>query len=178
MIKWDTLYANKLGCHCQGIGMGPTSTQRIAGTNTFFLVDYHDILSHKCKEICHTMVVCKVCSEKVDLDCTHITTGGNRICYPGNIGTNTASIELIKLILNSVLSRKGDRLSTIDLKNFYLVTPMPDPEYGYPRQIHPGIQPLGPRPQWLDILQNLPRLLRSSPNRHPCQQSSLILPLC
>ena len=28
-----------------------------------------------------------------------------------------------------MLSRKGVRFSTIDLKNFYLDTPMPDPEY-------------------------------------------------
>jgi hypothetical protein len=48
---------------------------------------------------------------------------------PGDVGTNTASLDLVKLLLNSVLSRKGARFSTIDLKNFYLDTPMPDPEY-------------------------------------------------
>ncbi len=53
----------------------------------------------------------------------------NRICYPGKVGTNTALLELVKLLLNSVRSRKGARFSTIDLKNFYLDTPMPDPEY-------------------------------------------------
>ena len=45
------------------------------------------------------------------------------------MGTNTASLELIKILLNSVLSRKGARFSTIDLKTFYLGTPMKDPEY-------------------------------------------------
>jgi hypothetical protein len=80
-------------------------------------------------EICHTMVICEVHPEKDDPDCTRITIGSNRICYPGNVGTNTASLELVKLLLNSVLSRKGARFSTIDLKNFYLDTPMPDPEY-------------------------------------------------
>jgi hypothetical protein len=75
------------------------------------------------------MVVCEVCSEKDDPDRTRITIGGNRICYPGDVGTNTASLELVKLLLNSVLSRKGARFSTTDLKNLYLDTPMPDPEY-------------------------------------------------
>jgi hypothetical protein len=75
------------------------------------------------------MVVCEVCPEKDDPDRTRITIGGNRICYPGNVSTNTASLELVKLLLNSVLSRKGARFSTIDIKNFYLDTPMPDPEY-------------------------------------------------
>ena len=39
------------------------------------------------------------------------------------------SIELIKLVLNSVLSRKGTRFGTIDLSNFYLDTPMSKKEY-------------------------------------------------
>jgi hypothetical protein len=45
------------------------------------------------------------------------------------VGTNTVSLELLKLFLNSVLSQKGARFSSIDLKNFYLDTPMPKPEY-------------------------------------------------
>jgi hypothetical protein len=75
------------------------------------------------------MVVCEVCPEKDDPDHTRITIGGNRICYPGNVGTNTALLELVKLLLNSVPSRKGARFSTIDHKNFSLDTPMPHPEY-------------------------------------------------
>jgi hypothetical protein len=127
---WDTSYANELGRLCQGIGSGSTPTgQRVAGTNTFFIIDYLNIPLHKRKEICHTMVVCEVRPEKDDPDRIRITIGGNRICFPGNVGTNTASLELVKLLLSSVLSRKGARLSTIDLKNFYLDTPMPEPEY-------------------------------------------------
>jgi len=127
---WDTSYANELCGLCQGIGSGTTPTSKqVAGTNTFFLIDYSDIPAHKRKETCHTMVVCEVRSEKDDPDCTHFTIGGSRICYPGDVGTNTAPLELFKLLLNSVLSWKGARFSTIDLKNFYLDTPMPDPEY-------------------------------------------------
>jgi hypothetical protein len=127
---WDTSYANKLGRLCQGIlsGSAPTGQQE-AGTNTFFIIDYQDIPSHKRKKICHTMVVCEVRPEKDDPDRTRITIGGSRICYPGNVGTNTALLELVKLLLNSVLSRKGAWFSTIDLKTFYLDTPMPDPKY-------------------------------------------------
>ncbi len=129
-VTWDTSYANKLGRLCQGIGSGTTpDSKRVAGTNTFFLIDYQDIPAHQQKEICHTMVVCDVPPDKDNSDCTRITIGGNRICYPGDVGTNTASLELFKLLINSVLSRKGARFSSIDLKNFYLDTPMPDPEY-------------------------------------------------
>jgi hypothetical protein len=112
-------YANELGHLCQGIGSGPTpNSQQVAGTNTFCLIDYNNIPLHKRKEICHTMVVCKVCPKKDDPDRTRITIGGNRICYPGNVGTNTALLELVKLLLNSILSRKGACFSTIDIKKF------------------------------------------------------------
>ncbi len=127
---WDTLYANELGRLCQGIGAGNTPTaQCVRGTNTFFLINYQDIPAHKKKVIFHTMVVCEVRLEKDDPNRTRITIGGNCICYPGNIGTNTASLKLVKLLLNNVLSRKGACFSSIDLKNFYLDTPMPDQEY-------------------------------------------------
>jgi hypothetical protein len=75
------------------------------------------------------MVVYEVRPEKDDPNRTRITIGGNSICYPGNVGTNTASLELLKLLLNSVLLQKGARFSSIDCKNFYLGTPMPKPEY-------------------------------------------------
>ncbi len=50
------------------------------------------------------MIVCEVCPDKDDTNRKQITIGGNRICYPGDVGTNTASLELLKLLLNSVLS--------------------------------------------------------------------------
>jgi hypothetical protein len=101
---WDTLYANELGRLCQGIGSGEAhSSKCVAGTKAFFRIDYHDILLHKGKEICQTMVICEVCPDKDNPNCTQITIGGNRICYPSNVGTNTALLELLKLLLNSIL---------------------------------------------------------------------------
>ena len=101
----------------------------MAGTYTFFIIDFNDIPAHKKKQVCHTKVVCEVKPEKDDPDRTRITIRGNIICFPGDFGTNTASLELVKILLNSMLSRKGARFSTIDLKNFYLDMPMQEPEY-------------------------------------------------
>ncbi len=104
---WDTLFANVLGRLCQGLGSGKApSSKCVAGTNTFFCIDYQDIPLLKRKEICHTMVVCEVRPDKDNPNCTRITIGGNHICYPGNVGTKTALLELLKLLLNSVLSQK------------------------------------------------------------------------
>ncbi len=66
---------------------------------------------------------------KDDPDCTRITIRGIHICFPGNVGTNTASLELVKLLLISVFSCPGAWFSSINLKNFYLNTPVPDPKY-------------------------------------------------
>jgi hypothetical protein len=74
-------------------------------------------------------VECEVHEGKDDENCTRITVGGNLICYSGNAGTNTALLELIKLMLNSVISRKGARFVCIEIKKFYLDTLMEDPEY-------------------------------------------------
>ena len=58
-----------------------------------------------------------------------IAIGGNRICYPGNCGTKTASLELVKLQLNSVLLRPGAKFACYYIENFYLGTPLDRPEY-------------------------------------------------
>ena len=95
---WDTSYANELGRLCQGMGSGTTpDSKRVAGTHTFFIIDYQDIPAHKRREICHTMVVCEVQPDKDDPDRTHITIEGNHICYPGDVGTNTASLKLFRV---------------------------------------------------------------------------------
>ena len=58
-----------------------------------------------------------------------ITIGGNRITFPGNVGTPTASLELAKLVFNNVLSCLGAKFTTFDICNFYLKPPLDRPEY-------------------------------------------------
>ena len=74
-------------------------------------------------------MVCKVCPEKSDPNRTRITIGGNRITFPGVVGTPTALLELAKLVLNSVLLRPSAKFTTFDTCNFYLQTPLECPEY-------------------------------------------------
>jgi hypothetical protein len=88
-----------------------------------------DIPHHKRKEIIYVTVVCEIREGKDDENCTRITVGGNLIFYPGNAGNNMALLELIKLMLNSVVLRKGAQFLTIVIKNFYLDMPMVDPKY-------------------------------------------------
>jgi hypothetical protein len=73
--------------------------------------------------------VCEIQEGKDDKNCSRITVGGNLIFYLDDAGTNTASLELTKLMINSVISRKGAPFSIINIKNFYHDTPVVDPKY-------------------------------------------------
>jgi hypothetical protein len=45
------------------------------------------------------------------------------------VGTPTADMTLVKILLNSVISTKGAKCVILDLKDFYLNTPMKRYEY-------------------------------------------------
>ena len=74
-------------------------------------------------------MVCEVKPNKYDPNCTCITVAGNRVGYPGDVAIPTGSLELLKLIINSTLSRPGARFACFYIKNFYLDTPMDCSEY-------------------------------------------------
>ena len=75
------------------------------------------------------MVVCEVKPHKEDPNRMRITVACSQHCYSGDVGTATGSLELVKLIINSVLSRRNVSFVSFDLKNFYLQTPMERSEY-------------------------------------------------
>ena len=128
---WDTSYTNELGQLCQGIGKHPSNPtqQRVVGTDSFRTIYYQDIPHDRRADVTYPRVVCEVRPQKEDMNRTHITIGGNRICYPGDTGTKTGLLELVKLVLNSVLSTRDGKFACFDLKNFYLGTPLDRPEY-------------------------------------------------
>jgi hypothetical protein len=72
--------------------------------------------------------MCKIKPQKEDLNHTCITITGNCIVFPGEVATPMASLKLVKLIVNSVLSRPGAKFSSFDIANFYLGTLMERPE--------------------------------------------------
>ena len=128
---WDRSYSNELGRLCQGIGVkedDPTA-KRVEGTDTFRPIQYNDIPHERRQDVTYTRVVCEVRPQKEDPNRTRITIGGNRICYPGDTGTKTGSLKVVKLQINSVLSTKDARFACYDISNFYLGTPMDRPEY-------------------------------------------------
>ena len=55
--------------------------------------------------------------------------GGDRVNYLGDAGTPTADLLIVKILLNSIISTANAKFMTIDIKDFYLNTPMARYEY-------------------------------------------------
>ena len=125
------LISNELGRSRQVIGKGTVGSknQRIKGIGTFKVVRFNDIPFEKRKDIFHTRVVCEYRPDKDDSNRKRITIAGGHILVPFDVSTPTGSLELVKLMINSVLSRQNARFADFDIKNFYFDTPMDNPEY-------------------------------------------------
>jgi hypothetical protein len=55
--------------------------------------------------------------------------GGHRLDYTGGVATSTADITTFKILINSTLSTKDAAMMIIDIKNYYMGTPLPWYEY-------------------------------------------------
>jgi len=68
--------------------------------------------------------------EKIDEpNRTRLVAGGDRVHYPGDAGTPTANLLTVKLLINIIISTAGANFMTMDIKDFYLNTPMARYEY-------------------------------------------------
>ena len=67
--------------------------------------------------------------EKGDPYITQLTVEGNLIIYPSDCGTPTVNLLKVKLLIYSVISTPNAKFLTIDIKYFYLNTPMKQFEY-------------------------------------------------
>ena len=74
------------------------------GTDTFYVIKFEDRPKYSLHKICYTSVVCEVRPGKKDPNCTRITIYGTNVCYPGDVVTNTASLEIFKIMINSIIS--------------------------------------------------------------------------
>jgi hypothetical protein len=58
-----------------------------------------------------------------------LTTGGDKIHYRDYVGTPTADMTLVKVLLNSIIYTENAQCVILDVKDFYLNTPMKRFEY-------------------------------------------------
>jgi hypothetical protein len=81
------------------------------------------------KDVTYGQFVCVIRPEKTEIHRTRFVVGGNKINYPHEVATPTAEMLVAKLLFNSVISTPGARFMTMDISNFYLMTPLKRPEY-------------------------------------------------
>ena len=70
-----------------------------------------------------------ICVQRAARERTRFRVGGDRINHPGEVATPTADMLVAKLLFNSVVSTPGAKFMTMDISNFYLMTPLKRPEY-------------------------------------------------
>jgi hypothetical protein len=51
--------------------------------------------------------------------------GGDILDYSGDVATSTADITTFKILINSTLSTEDASMMMMDIKNYYLGTPLP-----------------------------------------------------
>jgi hypothetical protein len=121
---WTHSYGNKLGRLAQGM---PRCAK---GTDTIFFIPRHKVPKERAKDVTYGLITCSIRAEKLDKpNWTRLVAGGGRVHYPFNAGTPTANLLTIKLLINSVILTPGAKFFTMDIKNFYLCTPMTRYEY-------------------------------------------------
>ena len=121
---WSRSSANEFGRLANGVG------GRIKNpTNTIKFIHERDVPTDRRKDVTYGSFVCSVRPEKKEQERTRFTVGGDRINYPGEVATPTADMLVAKMLMNSVVSTKGARFMTMDISNFYLMTPLKRPEF-------------------------------------------------
>ena len=119
--EWELSASDGFGRLAQGVG------GRIQGTDTIKFIPHSAMPMDRTAT--YPRFVCEHRPQKTEVNRTRLTLGGNLIKYPGDVSTKTAELETIKILFNSVISTNGARFLSIDIKNFYLNTPLERPEY-------------------------------------------------
>jgi hypothetical protein len=117
---WTRGFGNECGRLFQGI-------RDIPGTDTCFFTTLKKI-PHDSK-ITYGRIVCDYKPHKKEKERVRLTIRGDRLDYSGDVATSMADITTFKILVNSTLSTKDATMMMMDIKNYYLGTPLPRFEY-------------------------------------------------
>jgi hypothetical protein len=117
---WTRGFGNECGRLFQGI-------RDIPGTDTCFFTTLKDIPADR--KITYGKIVCDYKPHKQEKERVRLTVGGDRLDYFGDVATSTADITTFKILSNSTLSTTDAAMMMMDIKKYYLGTPLPRFEY-------------------------------------------------
>jgi hypothetical protein len=113
---WNKAEANEFGYLAQGVG------DRIEGSNTIFFIPRQAI--PKGKIVTYGRFVVDIRPNKTETHQVRLTVGGKLIQCLGDVSTLSADLTTSKCLWNSTISTDGAKYMCLDVKNFYLGTPM------------------------------------------------------
>jgi hypothetical protein len=100
---------------------------RLYNTNTIRFIRRSNI--PKGRKVTYGSFVVDIKEHKKEKERTILTVGGDQNEYPGDKFSRTVGLTTAKILINSVISTLGAKFLVIDIKNFYLNTPLGRFEY-------------------------------------------------
>ena len=124
-----TTWARAFGKEFGNLAQGDAETNT-PGTDSIHVLTLQQIQHIPTdRTITYARIVVDYQPQKADPNRVRITAGGNLITYPGELTTRTADLTTTKILWNSVISTPHAKYLCLDIKNFYLGTPMDRFEY-------------------------------------------------
>jgi hypothetical protein len=117
---WKRGFGNEVGRLFQSI-------RNIPRTDTCFFVEVTNI--PKDRQINYGKIVCDYKPHKTEKERVRLTMGGDRLDYSGDVATSTVDITTFRILVNSTLSASDAEMMMMDIKNYYVGTPLPRFEY-------------------------------------------------
>jgi hypothetical protein len=99
----------------------------VDGTDTFFFIHHSDKPADRTSS--YNNFVCDYKEHKEEKERVRATFGNTVSDYDGPVSSPTVDITTVKIFFNSVLSDKDGLFYSMDLKNFFLNTPLSRYEY-------------------------------------------------
>jgi hypothetical protein len=149
---WRASCADEIGRLCHGHG-----TEEPTGTDTMVFIPISAV--PKGTKATYLRIVAAFRPEKANPRRVRFTVGGDRVCYDGDVSTKTADLTAVKTLLNSVISTPEAKFVTVNLKDFYLETPMEPKDCACMRI------PVSAIPEEIMLDHNLAKLVH---NNHVC----------
>jgi hypothetical protein len=119
-LLWTRGFGNECGRLFQGI-------RDIPGTDTCFFIGLKNIPNDR--KITYDKIFCDYKPHKKEKERVRLTVGGGRLNNSGDVATSMADITALKILINSTLSTKDAAMMMMDIKTYYIGTPLPRFEY-------------------------------------------------
>jgi hypothetical protein len=97
---------------------GTRSKRQSQGNKHHLFIPKDNLPKDRMKDVMYKSFSYDLKLNKAETDQMRLTTGGDKISYPQDVGTPTADMTLVKMLLNSVISTKGEKCVMLDVKTF------------------------------------------------------------